>query len=80
MLTDHLVEKLTAYDKQFGIDIFHAETDTIEFRFARLPENLPMFCKDLYQFCPDIVDQGVGSLERLEEEIHFTCEVFLWWD
>ena len=46
-----------------------AETDTIEFTFLKLPAGLRAFCEDLYEFCPDIVDQGVGTVEALESEI-----------
>src|SRR5260370_26196597 len=80
MLTEDLIKKLTEYDEACGIDIFHAETDTIEFRFLKLPADMPGFCNDLYQFCPAIVDQGVGTVEALEDEIRRTQEVFLWRD
>ena len=80
MVTDDLIKKLTEYDNSYGIDIFHAETDTIELRIARLPSDMSGFCKDLYEFCPDIVDQGTGSIEALEREIRNSHEVFLWWD
>lgn len=80
METEDLIQKLAEYNHAYGIDIFHAETDTIEFRFLKLPGDMPAFCKDLYEFCPDIVDQGVGSVEAMEREIRKTQEVFLWWD
>jgi hypothetical protein len=80
MVTEDLIKKLSDYDRAYGIDIFHAETDTIEFRFSKLPGDMRGFCEDLYKFCPDIVDQGVGSVEGLENEIRRTQEVFLWWD
>ena len=80
METDDLVKKLRVYDDEFGIDIFHAETDTIEFAFQKMPEDLAAFCKDLYEFCPDIVDQGTGTVELLEKEIREREQVFLWWD
>jgi len=80
MVTEDLIKKLSEFDRSYGIDIYHAETDTIEFRFQKLPSDMPRFCKDLYKFCPDIVDQGVGTLEALEKEILKTREVFLWWD
>ena len=80
METEELIKKLQEYDDQFGIDIFHAETDTIEFALIRRPENLTVFCRDLYEFCPDIVDQGTGTLARLEQEIKNRQQVFLWWD
>ena len=80
MDTEDLVRKLQEYDSKYGIDVFHAETDTIEFRFRALPTDLPAFCNDLYEFCPDIVDQGVGTVEELEKEVAKTGTVFLWWD
>ena len=80
MFADDLIKKLRAYDELCGIDIFHAETDTIEFRLRTPPPDLAAFCADLYEFCPDIVDQGVGSVEALAAEIRNTHRVFLWWD
>ena len=80
METEDLVRKLQEYDAQYGIDIFHAETDTIEFALRSMPEDLSAFCQDLYKFCPDIVDQGVGTVEKLEQEVAKSHAVFLWWD
>lgn len=80
MVTEDLIKKLAVYDRNYGIDIFHAETDTIEFAFLKLPPDMPGFCKDLYIFCPDIVDQGAGTIEALENEIRRTHKVYLWWD
>lgn len=80
MATEDLVRKLQTYNSKYGIDIFHAETDTIEFRLRSVPMDLPAFCKDLYEFCPDIVDQGVGTVEALEKEVAKSGKVYLWWD
>lgn len=80
MDTEDLIRKLKEYHSRYGIDIFHAETDTIEFRFTTLPSDLAKFCDDLYEFCPDIVDQGVGTVEELRKEISRTGTVLLWWD
>lgn len=78
--TEDIIAKLKTYDRQYGIDIFHAETDTLEFILKNTPQDLTVFCQDLYNFCPDIVDQGVGSIEELAEDIMMRGEVFLWWD
>jgi hypothetical protein len=80
MVTEDLIRKLAEYDRAYGIDIFHAETDTIEFRLLKLPDDMPGFCKELYKFCPDIVDQGAGTVEALQNEIGKSQQVFLWWD
>ena len=80
METEGLIRKLEEYHSKYGIDIFHAETDTIEFRFTTMPSDLAEFCNDLYEFCPDIVDQGGGTVEELQKEVAKTGAVFLWWD
>jgi hypothetical protein len=80
METEDLIKKLQEYDARHGIDIFHAEADTVEFTLTRMTEDLRAFCEDLYQFCPDIVDQGLGTVQSLEEEIRTCGQVYLWWD
>jgi hypothetical protein len=78
--TEDLIKVLSDYHSRLGIDIFHAETDTIEFELLTLPEDVLALARELYDFCPDVVDQGVGSVEALAEAIEVTGRVYLWWD
>lgn len=78
--TEAIVAKLREYDALCGITITHAETDTIEFTIRRNPPDLAAFAADVYAFCPDTVDQGVGRVEELADSIDVAGEVFLWWD
>ena len=80
MGTEDLVRKLREYDRDYGIGIFHAETDTIGFTLLNAPDDMPAFAADLYAFCPDVVDQGLGSVEALEESVEAYGQVYLWWD
>jgi len=80
MYAEDLIVRLKKYHEQIGIDIIHAETDTIDFECTSLPANIVAFCDDLYEFCPDIVDQGVGSVEALADAVRRTKRVQLWWD
>ena len=36
--------------------------------------------KKMYEFCPDIVDQGTGEVSRLAHELEKTQRFFFWWD
>jgi len=78
--TEDLIKKLKVWDDAYGIDIFQAETDTVQFRLRSLPKDLPKFAAEVYAFCPDVVDQGTGSVGVLADEIAKTRRVFLWWD
>jgi hypothetical protein len=80
METEALVKKLRAYHAVVPIDIWHAETDTIELDLTSPPPDLKAFAKDVYAFCPDIVDQGVGTVAALEREIAKSRRLYLWWD
>lgn len=77
--TEDVIEKLATWHRTYGVDIFHAETDTIEFALSREPTDRMAFANELYEFCPDIVDQGVGSIEALAESFEVP-HVYLWWD
>ncbi|MGQ0423169.1 DUF4253 domain-containing protein, partial [Bacillus sp. HC-Mk] len=50
--------------------------------FSALPtdEEMQSFAQEMYEFCPDIVEQGTESIEELVEEIKKTKKLFLWWD
>ena len=80
MVTKHLKEKLSKWHTSYGIDIWQAETDTIQLKLNKLPTNIRAFAREVYEFCPDIVDQGVGSLPALEKAIKEQRGLFLWWD
>ena len=78
--TEDLITKLQQWDAAYGIDIWQAETDTIQLRLKKMPADLHGFAKEVYAFCPDIIDQGVGSVDALASEIRRTESLFLWWD
>lgn len=78
--TEDLIKRLEKYDREIGINITHAETDTIDLELLRLPEDMQTFAEDLYDFCPDLVDQGCGSVSALAAAIKASRQVTLWWD
>lgn len=78
--TDQLVERLTLWDNDYGIEIEGADNDWVDITFSKLPKDLKKLTEEIYEFCPDSVDQGVGSMEELENYITENNGVFLWWD
>lgn len=78
--TPDIVKELQAWDREFGIDIRRAESDTVQLRLKKLPKDVKAFAQRVYKFCPDIVEQGVGSVEELEKAIARDKMVYLWWD
>jgi hypothetical protein len=80
MGTEDLTKKLQAWHHSYGIDVFHAETDTVEFTLENTPADLQAFANEVYEFCPDIVDQGMGSVDVLKQAIETSHHIYLWWD
>lgn len=80
LTNEDIIKKLEQYHKESGIKINHAESDTIGFDLLALPDNLEAFANDLYEFCPDLVDQGSGDVSSLVEELRHSKSVQLWWD
>jgi len=80
METEDLIRVLQAWDAAYGIDIVRAQTDRIALHLKSMPIDMKKFAADVYEFCPDIVDQGTGDIDELEMDITKTRDVFLWWD
>jgi Domain of unknown function (DUF4253) len=75
-----IIARLEEWDKRFGLTVVGAGFDWVEVALLRQPEDLNAFAREVYTFCPDILDQGTETVERLASEIKDTNSVFLWWD
>jgi hypothetical protein len=75
-----VIKKIKEWDARYGLDFIGADFDWFEAEFKTLPKNMKAFAKEVYEFCPDVVDQGSGSVEALAKEMEKTRTLFLWWD
>lgn len=78
--TSQIIDQLKSWDSKYGIELNGVGSDFVFGEFKNQPNNLHKFAKELYVFCPDIVDQGVGNIKELEKTIKETKGFFLWWD
>jgi len=78
--TEDIIARLTDWDNKFGLDIFVTGFDVVQTYCINQPPNLEEFTKELYEFCPDIVDQGAGTIDELKLVIERTQQFYLWWD
>jgi len=75
-----VIERLKEWEILSPFDIAGADNDWVEIEFRTLPKDLKAFAQEVYDFCPDALDKGPGSIEELENEIQKTKKLFLWWD
>ena len=76
----NVIEKLTAWKTNHPFYIVGAGLDWMEARFYKPLGNIDDFANDIYEFCPDIVDQGTSSVEALIKEMKRLNTLYLWWD
>jgi hypothetical protein len=76
MDTADIIDHLMKWQSLCSFVVKEATGDSIEIEFVKLPSDMDSFIRDLYKFCPDVVDQGTGcvhemleSLEEIGEEL-----------
>lgn len=77
---EEVIEKLKGWGKRFTFEIIGAENDWVEIEFRIMPRDLKVFADEIYDFSPDTVDEGTGSLSALIKEIDTTKRLMLWWN
>lgn len=77
---DHVAKWLRELYAEHPFEITGLETDVVDGRFlAELP-NTRKLAKRMYEFCPDVVDQGTGSVAALARVLKETRRLYFWWD
>ncbi|HSB33052.1 MAG TPA: DUF4253 domain-containing protein [Nitrospirota bacterium] len=77
---EDLIERLKEWEKVTPFTIIGADGDWVELEFRTPPKDLKAFAEDVYEFSPEAVEQGAGSVEELMKEIRKTNRLFLSWD
>lgn len=77
---DQVIDRVRAWDARFGLRITGAAMDWLEAEFVRPPDDMLAFAHEVYDFCPDVVDQGTQTVEALAEAMRDGNTVYLWWD
>lgn len=75
-----VIKRLKEWDDRFGLILIGAGFDWFEAEFQRAPQDMIEFAKEVYEFCPDVVDQGTATVEALANEMKGSNTVYLWWD
>jgi len=77
---DSLLSLVKKFDKKYSLDLVGASDDWCEFKINKEPQNWLTLAKEAYKVCPDIVDQGSGTVEKLAAEMKQTKRLYFWWD
>ena len=80
---EYHVAAMRAWRDRYGAELVCASQDVLEFRVARPPatrEEALALAREQYEFCADIVDQGVGSVGALAAGLLNASWWYFWWD
>jgi hypothetical protein len=77
---DSIIVRLQQWNAAFGLDLQGVGFDWLEAEFGRLPPDMLAFAREVYEFCPDVVDQGTDTVEALAQEMRRSNRLYLWWD
>jgi len=77
---EDLVERIAQWDNRFGVKVIGCGRDWLELEFKNMPPDLTAFSEEVYEFCPDSVEQGVSEVKNLIPLIEEMHGIWLWWD
>jgi hypothetical protein len=72
---EDIIARLRDWDEKYDLTISTVEEDTVVIHLAILPDDLEAFAHEVYEFCPDTVDQNFGCYAELIEAAEMTGEV-----
>lgn len=75
-----VIARIQEWDQRYGLVLHGAGFDWFEASFTRPPTDMLAFANEVYEFCPDTVEQGLESVEALAAELRRSNTVSLWWD
>ena len=78
--THDVIQWLDELEKTQPFLLTGAGFDWCEGTFTKPLVDSKKLAKKMYEFCPDIVDQGTGDVSRLALELKKTQRFFFWWD
>ncbi|HIK18130.1 MAG TPA: DUF4253 domain-containing protein [Leptolyngbyaceae cyanobacterium M33_DOE_097] len=65
--TDDVLAKLDEWSLKIKFEVLEVTQDSVTIHFQTLPKDTAKFAEEIYQFCPDTVDQHFGCFDEMIE-------------
>jgi Domain of unknown function (DUF4253) len=78
--SDSIVTWLRALERDQPFTLTGIAFDWVEGRFTTTIREPAALARRFYAFCPDIVEQGTGSVDELAKELVQSHRLYCWWD
>jgi Domain of unknown function (DUF4253) len=80
ILNGQVIRWLRLLDRTHPFVLTEAGIDVAAGRFVNPVRDADRLARWMYRICPDIVDQGTGTVAALARELERTQTLYLWWD
>ena len=81
LMTDDVIGWLRKLEADQPFVITGVAHDLVEGRFTSPIAKPKPMARRMYRFCPDLVDQGCGTIEGLAKELAGESpQLYFWWD
>ncbi|ELS32432.1 MULTISPECIES: ankyrin repeat domain-containing protein [Pseudanabaena] len=78
--TGYVLEWLRELEEEQPFVITSIRGDLLSGRFLTPIQDPEELAERMYEFCPDIVSQGCGSVENLADSLKNSDNLYFWWD
>lgn len=78
VMHDDVLARLHDWRKRCDFQIIGAASDWVAVEFQTLPSEICAFAEEIYEFCPDSVEQGVGLMHEENDPQLFAEARALW--
>ncbi|WCO00314.1 DUF4253 domain-containing protein [Psychroserpens ponticola] len=75
-----IIKKLKAWDSQINFKFVVIDVSRIHAYIGKLPRDINKFSNEVYEFCPDVIDQGYGTMDEMISDYTENKYFWLWWD
>lgn len=77
---DSVISIIRTFDAKYELTLTGAGLDWCQFTIGKEPSDWDAMAEEVYEVCPDVVDQGTGTVEDLASELKENKTLYLWWD
>ncbi|WP_460219448.1 DUF4253 domain-containing protein [Psychroserpens sp. MEBiC05023] len=75
-----IIKQLKEWDEQVNFKLVVIDDSRIHAYMTKLPNDINTFTSEVYEFCPDVIDQGYSSMEDMILDYKTNQYFWLWWD
>lgn len=75
-----VIQQLKAWNQEVAFKFIVIDVARIHAYMGKQPQDIKQFTSEVYEFCPDVIDQGYGSMEEMITDYQENKYFWLWWD